>query len=177
MIYIGDFANNMREGIGTCAYNNGDTYSGEWLADKRHGRGELTLANGSVYTGSFANNVRSGYGVFNGTEEEGWSYTGEWANDQKEGRGVETVYLLEAKRAVYDGGFRDGVYHGHGRYEYASGDVYEGPWKDGKQHGRGRFTSHKFSLLPGVCRSTWCEYRKGFKVPPGYAFRECIYDE
>jgi len=40
----------------------------------------------------------------------------------------------------YFGQWRDGKYHGHGRYEFLGGWSYVGEWLDGKYHGQGTFT-------------------------------------
>lgn len=41
---------------------------------------------------------------------------------------------------VYEGEWKGGECHGHGKLTYASGGVYEGEWKDGKRHGQGKLT-------------------------------------
>ena len=50
-----------RFGVGTCRWNNGDVYEGEWKDNLRHGNGKYT--------------------------EEGFTYEGQWQLDLKHGRG------------------------------------------------------------------------------------------
>jgi len=44
------------------------------------------------------------------------------------------------KQCYYDGEWRDGMKHGHGKETYASGDRYEGEFRNDKRHGRGTYT-------------------------------------
>jgi hypothetical protein len=41
---------------------------------------------------------------------------------------------------LYEGEFKDGKFHGHGKYTYADGDVYEGGYKHDFRHGHGKYT-------------------------------------
>ena len=38
---------------------------------------------------------------------------------------------------TYEGGFKEGRFHGRGKYEDNNGDWYDGHWEDGKPHGIG----------------------------------------
>ena len=40
----------------------------------------------------------------------------------------------------YEGNFKDGIAHGHGRKTWASGDSYLGEWENGLRHGKGDCT-------------------------------------
>jgi hypothetical protein len=48
--------------------------------------------------------------------------------------------FMKKAKVGYEGEYKDGKYHGKGKYTYANGDVYEGEWKDGEKHGKGRYT-------------------------------------
>jgi hypothetical protein len=50
-------------GLGTCRFANGSSYTGEFCNNKREGRGTHEYEDGCVYSGEFQNNMRSGYGV------------------------------------------------------------------------------------------------------------------
>ena len=51
-VYIGDFKNGLRDGIGMGEIN-GNKYEGEWKDDKIHGQGKFTLADGDSYEGEW----------------------------------------------------------------------------------------------------------------------------
>ena len=39
---------------------------------------------------------------------------------------------------IYEGNWKDGYYHGKGKYTYTNDFVYEGDWEYGRRHGQGR---------------------------------------
>ena len=41
---------------------------------------------------------------------------------------------------IYEGEYKDGVYHGQGTMIYSNRDKYVGEWKDGNEHGQGTYT-------------------------------------
>lgn len=47
--YVGDWANDKKDGYGTNYFRNGDEYEGEWFEGKMSGWGRMTYADGSVY--------------------------------------------------------------------------------------------------------------------------------
>ena len=57
-------AQGEREGEGKAVYANGETYLGQWVADKRHGEGKVLYANGDVFRGSFDADLKQGAGVY-----------------------------------------------------------------------------------------------------------------
>ena len=63
------------------------------------------------------------------------SYTGEWdaKNNCPHGAGK----VVWENGIIFEGGFRQGKYFGHGCKAYSKGGGYEGNWVDGKRHGRG----------------------------------------
>lgn len=52
--YSGYFLKNKRNGQGTCTYENGAVYVGEWKDDKRDGAGTYTWPNGWKFEGTYA---------------------------------------------------------------------------------------------------------------------------
>eukprot|EP01084_Bolivina_argentea_P237503 399140_1 len=48
-----------------------------------------------------------------------------------------TIYVTEGQ--TYEGGKKNKLKHGYGKYVWASGEVYEGEWKDDKKHGHGKY--------------------------------------
>lgn len=51
--------------------------------------------------------------------------------------------VLTTGEGVYKGNFDMGRMTGIGRFEYKSGIVYEGQWKNGLWHGQGRLETHE----------------------------------
>lgn len=57
---------------------NGDTYAGEYFADKMHGFGVYSFANGHRYEGSWHEGRRQGLGMY--TFRNGETQSGHWQN-------------------------------------------------------------------------------------------------
>ena len=51
MEYIGEFKNNLREGIGECKFENGNIYLGNFKDDLMDGIGQMSYSNGDEYIG------------------------------------------------------------------------------------------------------------------------------
>lgn len=49
---------------------------------------------------------------------------------------------------IYEGQFKDNLYHGWGRYINEKG-VYWGHWQQGMRHGRGKFLAHSGGAQEG----------------------------
>ncbi len=67
---------------------------------------------------------------------DGSVYQGEFKDGLFHGRGI----LRWENGAVYEGEFRNGLAHGHGRLTGAEGSVLEGEFRNGLAHGLGRYT-------------------------------------
>lgn len=77
--YSGDWMNGMRHGLGKIVETNGYMYYGWWEDDMRHGQGEASYQDGSVYDGDWKYDKKYGFGKI--TRPDGTSYEGEWIND------------------------------------------------------------------------------------------------
>ena len=53
--YVGAFVNDVRHGIGTYTFSNGDSYTGEFKANYISGHGVYTWESGRTYEGEFLN--------------------------------------------------------------------------------------------------------------------------
>ena len=60
-------------------------------------------------------------------------YQGEWKNDLFHGCGIETI----PSRGIYTGQFKNGLVEGFGIQEFPNGQVYKGNWKNNMKHGVG----------------------------------------
>merc|ERR1711907_776575 len=123
--YTGEYHNNLKEGMGTQIYKNGNKYIGMWHEDQRHGKGE--------------------YYVSVGNDELVKRYSGEWVNGMRHGRGM----LFGKEESLYDGEWANNSRHGEGKQVYPNGDVYEGSWVDGKREGYGRLTKENGDIFEG----------------------------
>lgn len=61
--------------------------------------------------------------------------------------------VLPAGKAVYNGSFKNGLFHGYGRLEvpisFTEKSVYDGNWEDGLRSGRGKFWNGTGDLYIG----------------------------
>ena len=80
--YVGQYADNLKNGDGTFYYPDGSVYEGiamcmfswvltitffnegQWVNDVRQGFGKYTYANGDIYEGEWENNMRQGQGTY-----------------------------------------------------------------------------------------------------------------
>lgn len=72
--YIGEYANELKNGYGEYKWASGNLYKGHYNDDKRHGYGEMHWCDGSVYQGEWHSGVQHGFGrmIFaNGETKEG----------------------------------------------------------------------------------------------------------
>jgi len=91
----------------------GEVYEGGWRSHKRHGRGIVLYADGSMYEGQFVNGKEHGPGQL----------------------------MTSDRKVLYSGEWTDGLMHGHGSYNFFSGDRYVGDWREGNRHGKGEFVT------------------------------------
>lgn len=98
--------------------------------------GGFVIPDGSTYVGGYVegNGTRSreGQGTYvNGPE----SYSGMWLQDSMHGNGK---YIF-CSGAVYEGGFKNGMFDGEGTFVYPDGAKYTGGWMNNKFHGKGHY--------------------------------------
>lgn len=128
--YSGDFVDGHPQGHGIEQLPDGSGYDGEWMDGRRDGTGALSLADGSRYDGRFAAGVRSGTGLF---QSAAGRYEGEWADDVPQGTGR----FDYTDGAVYDGEWFGGRRNGFGSYRRPDGSHYEGDWQNDAPGGFG----------------------------------------
>jgi hypothetical protein len=149
--YEGFFDRGIRQGYGRADFGNGDHYSGNWSNGIFEGNGEYTFADGRIYKGTWldglphdteAKFVWPNSDLFEGVYENGHRkdgrivfadgayYQGEfYSPDGNYGGEGRLVTLLVS----YEGGFRDGAFHGRGCLKKNNGFViFDGEWVDGK---------------------------------------------
>ena len=126
-------ADYRRSGKGSITWKNGDSYEGDFLADRLSGRGVYRFKSGDVYEGDFVDGKKHGEGKY--TSFDGGYYEGGFENDLRHGKGK----LVTSDGAVYEGEFESGVKSGNGKCTYPNGDVYEGGFKGDLRHGEGKY--------------------------------------
>lgn len=155
-IYMGDFKNSLRHGIGICYYFNGSEFKGAWQADKPHGNGELTYADGTVRKGVWSENVYQGSVDKGVTTKSGGpqppvspvheKLEGCQSGNCQNGRGT---YVF-SNGNIYTGNFQNGWPNGLGKISYVEGDVYEGEMERGHLHGKGIMISANGNKVQGI---------------------------
>ena len=155
-IYIGDFKNNLRHGVGICFYFNGSAYKGDWQGDKQHGNGELTYADGTIRKGIWSKNIFQGSSI--PSKPEGPKPPDDTVNEKFEGcqsgncqNGIGTY--IYANGSKYVGDFQNGKANGMGKISYFDGDVYEGEIENGALHGKGVMVSANGNKVRGIWES------------------------
>ena len=56
----------------------------------------------------------------------------------------------EINHIIYEGQFRNDIYHGYGRYIYSNGNYYIGSWQDGKRSGWGKLVDRSGKVYEGM---------------------------
>ena len=102
-------------GHGVMKYANGDIYIGQFCGNRRHGKGTLETARGAVMKGN-------------------------WHRGKFETKGSIVNTAIYATGHSYEGGFKDGRFHGAGVLKYPNGDVYEGNFEMDRLYGVGIMT-------------------------------------
>ena len=94
---------NIEKTEGVQTYENGDTYTGQFIDGKKSGRGVLRTINRRVYDGG-------------------------WENDLPHGFGVNTF----PNGKIYKGEYKNGKPFGEGQWVYSDGSTYTGKWINGE---------------------------------------------
>ena len=165
--YKGSFFEGIFHGNGKVQYRDGGYYEGEFSAvtcsedisldghfsmfGKREGKGKRVWAAGNVFNGEWKNNK-----MFEGrycNESQQSMYIGTFKNDKKSGSGREIWRSPNGKTykdpcfgwtheaggvCKYIGHYRNGHFHGEGKFQAPDGREYDGEWDKGKPHGSGR---------------------------------------
>ena len=100
-VYIGEFLDGKKHGLGVETHEDGKVYEGEWQEGEMHGWGVLTRKDGSVYRGQFEKGVMRGKGaevIVSSEQDHGYqdtdptklflSFEGVYEDGRREGRGL-----------------------------------------------------------------------------------------
>lgn len=132
-VYIGQFRNHVREGLGLLIYPDGSFYEGQFVNDSPNGVGITYYDDGSCYLGQFRNGLKQGPGTFQGSNNE--VIKGNFKNDEVVGHATVTY----ADKAQYIGDLINYKKEGTGKFIFQNEDYYEGQFKNDLFEGKGKF--------------------------------------
>jgi TPR repeat protein len=96
--------NKLLTGYGTCIWDDGTEYKGNYLNGHKNGYGVQTWSSGTIYEGDWVNSQMQGFGKIIWTS--GAFYEGEWWNSKQHGNGVEVL----TNGVIKEGVWHDGVF-------------------------------------------------------------------
>lgn len=147
-IYVGDYADGIREGRGVYTYGskgeNFDKYEGMWVQNLKHGIGKMIYHGKGEYHGYWENGRRHGEGTFE--YSNGDVYTGWWRFGEKNGTGH---YKFKATGMSLVGEWENGQIK-NGSWIYPNGVEFKGSFKDNKPVGEGTWSFRNGNSLKGV---------------------------
>lgn len=153
-IYVGDFVNGKRHGIGVCYYENRSEYRGRWMNDLPNGNGTLTLADGSSRMGYWKQGQiqdhQESQGLATSTASVPPARTATISNCLAGNciNGIGTYQFQDSSR--YTGSFVNGLPDGRGTIFYPNGERYEGMLKAGQLHGEGTLIDREGNRIVGL---------------------------
>lgn len=112
------------------------SWTGEWKRGHMVGEGTYTFSDGTTVNAVFKDSRPNGFGI--AKFGDGSVYEGDFKNGHFHGHGK---ISLRGGRITYDGTWRDGRRFGKGVQTFKSGQVYEGAFLDGDFHGHGKLKS------------------------------------
>ena len=107
--------------------------------------------------------------VFTDCQNSTWLYVGQFSleNRSREGAGV----WVSSNGELYEGYWKEGERHYHGRTIWPTGEVYEGEYKNGCMHGHGDYLFENGERYIGMFKQGK-KWRKGKIIHKGGAFEE-----
>jgi len=146
--YVGEFKENLRNGIGRYFLPNGSVYDGQWRDGVMNGLGIFTWPDNSMYDGVWKDGKRNGQGLLK--KADGFVYDGQWVNNTMEGRG--SAIYPNGQR--YEGSFSNGRREGRGTIVFTNGAVYEGRFRDDAVDGQGTMKMSRTMIVPREDKSS-----------------------
>ena len=127
-LYMGEFKNNKKEGIGLYRWQDGTIYYGEWKNDNMEGFCNIKFIDDRVYEGQMKNGLKNGYGEF--TWKPIRKYIGYYINDLKDGFGIYVWNIKTFK--IFAGFWHKGRIEGLGMVINGK-DAHYGIWSYGEK--------------------------------------------
>ena len=85
-LYMGEYKNGEKHGIGINISENGFIIAGEWVKGELQGKGMLIWEDGTVFFGDFSGSIVEGAGLIKYSNGE--VFLGNWVENQRNGKGV-----------------------------------------------------------------------------------------
>lgn len=151
--YTGQWKNGFYEGQGTYQYPNDANetvvYTGEFRNGKPHGQGKETCNGEVTKEGKWNDGVflDSATETLNLVLDQPWfdakthvatTYRG-LMNEDRQPHGNGTAVYKTGDISLFEGCWKNGIFHGKGRLLYRSGEEYIGLFHNGDRHGTGTF--------------------------------------
>lgn len=152
-VYEGEFTNNLFHGKGKLSErNNTVVYMGSFKDGGSHGHGSCNFENGEEYVGEWFQDKRHGFGVSRNLIDDTEMYAGEWQFDGWHGQGT---LVFPNGSGTYQGGFRSQKLEGEGCFLFSDGSVYRGQYKDDKRDGKGAMLYPGGTRYEGEWKENW----------------------
>ena len=139
-------------------YDNGDSYTGDFVDGLRVGNGKLTYANGMTYEGEWANNAFHGQGVFDW--KNGCTYTGQFTNGAFTGQAT-FVWDFGADYSYYTGAMVDNQANGEGEKHFGRPNTGENYWKGTFEGGNPKKGTYGYGRMDGTEGYIWVDAETG----------------
>lgn len=176
-IFIGNFVNNIAEGLGKQIHSNGEIYFGTWKRGKAEGIGYYINKFGSKYEGEWKNDYQNGFGleIWNdNTDKKNFNnFSGNYKFGLKSGIGI----LNFEDGSVYEGDFSENNINGIGSIIFNCNNnlitkKYSGEWKNNNIEGFGIMTWSDGKQYEGSfvknCKHGFGVYHCNNKIYVGY---------
>ncbi len=125
-LYLGQWENGFKHGIGTLHYPSGNIYHGSWVENRKEGQGTFKwIKLKEEYTGQFKNNIQEGLG------RHTWFITGKTPDQAPFDNfyeGLLSCYMFDLIN--FAGSWVNGKRHGKGTFQYSTGASFCGEWSE-----------------------------------------------
>lgn len=128
--YEGNFKDGSKDGRGILTYPNGTKYRGEWKNDKKDGQGTYTNIQGYKFGGEWISGTLNGEKSIADLDKLSGS-------DAR----LDNQTIVSIFGSVYKGQALNGKPDGYGTRTWSEPTKYVGEWKEGKFHGQGKYTN------------------------------------
>ncbi|XP_022090090.1 junctophilin-2-like isoform X2 [Acanthaster planci] len=131
-----------------------------------------TVSKGQRYIGETKQQLRDGYGIYKYSNSF-FRYEGDWKEGKKHGHGK----LIMGDGSYYEGEFIHGEIEGHGFRKWASGVTYSGQFADGEMNGHGVMTYADNSVYEGEFLNNKREGRGILKQSDGAVYEGSFHND
>lgn len=143
-IFIGEFSDSSRQGLGLMSWPSGAAYFGEWKNDRINGTGILYISADEIWAGDFIDDdLEDGINMLS---VDGNTYFFEYDKGARTGQ----ILIEFDNGAIYLGAFMNRSLHGTGMMLYPNGDIYYGRFLNNRRNGYGTYEFSTGESLEGT---------------------------